>query len=188
MPRRGRVEPPRQSPPGGGDGEVEGAEGEGVPHPRGTGSQGHPAQVRQPNPCSVPGSSKGPQAGEADCPQSRVRGRREGESLSLTPSFGPKNAEPQIQKDRYTLGTFSPNPRPRDVRGCLLTYYKMLDGCKELRAEYEAEGMSLADRCAVACVQQEIEEAIEKAKSILRAVAKRGGQGLPPPGRLEGAL
>lgn len=78
------------------------------------------------------------------------------------------------------LGTFGPNPSPENVRGCLFAYYQMLDACKAMRAEMEANGEPLADRLCAAGIQQEIEEAIVAANRVLSRIARRGGRGQPP--------
>lgn len=82
---------------------------------------------------------------------------------------------------RACVGGISANADPATVRSLLLTYYELLDRCRQLRTQHQVEGASLRERLAGAFVQEELLSKIAAARAWLSNVAEHGGRGLPPP-------
>ena len=69
---------------------------------------------------------------------------------------------------------------PEELRYRLTWLYRMHDTAKAVRADYIAEGASLADRVAAANIERLVGVAIAKVTAQLRIWARRGGHGTPP--------
>lgn len=73
------------------------------------------------------------------------------------------------------LAQLSPSADPASVQQLLDGYYRLLDLVKAERSQMQQHAAPLADRIAMAGVQQDIEAGIAAARRWLSRVARRGG-------------
>lgn len=80
------------------------------------------------------------------------------------------------------LPRFRASDNPLTIRAHLLAFYELRDAARRERAALVGVPGSLRDRLALGVVLDEIGDALDAAREVLRTIARRGGRGLPAPG------
>ncbi|GAB3094265.1 hypothetical protein GCM10027159_11000 [Lysobacter terrae] len=88
--------------------------------------------------------------------------------------------------ERGSLVAFSSKSSPFEVRDSLDAFYRLRDVGRDLRARMLAEGEPLRDRLIMACLCQEVEDAILVAHRWLSRHARRGTRGAVRPSMAHG--
>jgi hypothetical protein len=83
-------------------------------------------------------------------------------------------ADGRADGERCDLVAFSVRSSAAELRDCLLALYRLRDVGSELREKMSVDGEPLQDRLIMACICQEVEEAIRAARAWLSRRARRG--------------